>query len=148
MVLGGLANKRRLGLFGTFVLLAWMQAAIAGEWTSPEAVEGATTVSLEEAYGLFQQGVRFVDVRSERQYRQRHIEGAAHLDLNNGFTPEALEKVVAKDEPFVIYCNGIMCGRSSRACAQAVDWGFSGVRYFRGGIVDWRRAGLPVAYVE
>jgi rhodanese-related sulfurtransferase len=120
----------------------------ASDWQSPEQVPGTIAVSVEEASRLHQQGVPFVDVRSARQYRKRHITGAAHLDLKDGFTAEALQGVAGKDGPLVIYCNGVMCSRSSRACEQAVAWGFTKVHYFRGGITDWRRADLPVASAD
>jgi rhodanese-related sulfurtransferase len=146
-----LCNSRTPWLPAAVVLLwlfGWQAAGASSEWRSPEQVPGTVAVSVEEASALHQQGVPFVDVRSARQYSKRHIAGAAHLDLNNGFTAGALQQVAAKDEPLVIYCNGVMCSRSSRACEQAVGWGFTKVHYFRGGIADWRRADLPVASAD
>lgn len=131
----------------TFLVSTCLMAsvvAVAEGWRSPEDVAGATTVSAEEAHVLFNSDVPFLDVRSARQFAKRRIQGAYHLDLHNGLTEDALVKLVGKDQPFVVYCNGVNCSRSYRACAKAVEWGFAGAHYFRGGIADWRRAGLPV----
>jgi rhodanese-related sulfurtransferase len=127
------------------LLLVWggVQASDP-DYASPEQVEGAVTVEVEEARRLHAAGVAFVDVRNPRLYARRHIPGAIHLDLKDRYTPETLAAVVAKDQPFVVYCSGVRCSRSHRAAAFAVEWGYSQVRYFRGGIVDWRDAGLPM----
>lgn len=118
------------------------KAAMA-EYSSPEHVDGTTTISVQEAKALFDQGVPFVDVRNPRLFAGGHIVGAHHLDLKNGFSEEALAAVAGRDQPLVIYCSGVKCSRSYRASTKAVSWGFKQVRYFRGGIADWRDAGYP-----
>lgn len=142
MVCGGSTGAVRAGLLAGLLGAA---AAAGADWESPAAVAGATTVSPEQARALHAQGVPFVDVRSARQFGIRHIPGAHHLDLNDGFGKEALQRIAAQAQPLVIYCNGVKCSRSYNACEQAVAWGFTQVHYFRGGIAEWRRAGLPVA---
>jgi rhodanese-related sulfurtransferase len=117
-------------------------AAKAG-YISPEQVPGARTVSVDEVKELFDAGAVIVDVRSPRLYTRRHIPGAFHLDLKVVYDEESLAAVAKKDEPLIIYCSGVKCGRSSRASADAVSWGYKEVLYFRGGIVDWRDAGYP-----
>jgi rhodanese-related sulfurtransferase len=119
--------------------------AIAGEeGESPASVPGAQTVTTAEAYRLHQAGVAFVDVRNPRLYARRHIPGAHHLDLYTDFSKATLAAVVAPDQPVVLYCSGIKCARSSTAAEFAVDWGYTGVKYFREGIVGWRDAGHPM----
>ncbi len=46
--------------------------------TSPETVSGATTVSLEEAGQLFNEGVAFIDVRQPSDFDASRIPGAVH----------------------------------------------------------------------
>lgn len=113
-------------------------------YQSPEQVAGAETVDVTEAQRLHASGIVFVDVRSPRLHKRQHIPGAVHLDLNSRFTAPELAQVVGKDQPFVVYCSGETCTRSFRAVAQAVRWGYTQVKYFRGGVVDWRDAGLPL----
>lgn len=119
--------------------------AASSDYRSPESVEGAITTSLLEARALFDAGAVFVDVRNPQLYARRHIPDAFHLDLSNAFTKTALGAIAKKDQAIVIYCSGVKCGRSYHASKKALSWGFNKVHYFRGGIVEWRDAGYPLA---
>ena len=114
------------------------------EYRSPESVDGAVTISAEQAKVLYDQGVVFIDVRNPRLHARKHIPGAHHLDLKNTFSEQALAARVDRLQPVVIYCSGVKCRRSYRASGMAVSWGFEKVHYFRGGIVEWKNAGYPV----
>ena len=65
------------------------------------------------------------------------------LTVEGATTEPNLLNVAAKDKEVVIYCAGPGCKRSSKACIKAVSWGFTKVYYFRGGLPEWRAAGLP-----
>lgn len=112
-------------------------------YRSPETVDGATTVTAAEANALISDGALAIDVRNPRLHARRHIPGAHHLDLKHAYTEEALSAIASAEQPLVIYCSGVKCVRSSRASRKAVEWGFTNVYYFRGGIVEWRDAGYP-----
>lgn len=114
------------------------------EYRSPEQVEGAIHTSAQQAKVMFDQGAAFVDVRNPRLYAKKHIPGAFHLDLKNNYDEAKLDALAKKDQPIVIYCSGVKCSRSYRASEMAVSWGFTKVHYFRGGIVDWKKAGYLV----
>jgi rhodanese-related sulfurtransferase len=116
--------------------------------SSPVAVDGAVSVSVDEAARLHAADVVFVDVRNPRLYARRHIPGAVHLDLSDAFNLANLKATVSRDQPFVIYCSGVKCSRSSTAADFAIEWGFTGVHYFREGIVGWRDAGLPMVEAD
>lgn len=122
-------------------VLSFAQSDIV--YRSPESVDGATTTSVEQAKSLFDQGAKFIDVRSPRRYARKHIPGAHHLDFKDVFSEQALASMADRDEPLVIYCTGVKCSRSSRAAAMAASWGFNHVHYFRGGIAEWKNAGYP-----
>jgi rhodanese-related sulfurtransferase len=127
------------------VLVSLLLVPVAGMAAkSPMTVTGATTVTVEEAVELFDQGVVFIDVRKPTDFDAGRIPGAVHLDSTSAFNEAALEEVVAKDEPVVIYCNGDDCMRSSEASALAVSWGFTNVYYLRDGYPAWEAAGHPV----
>lgn len=116
-------------------------------WESPETVAGTETIGLDQAVELHKQGVVFVDVRSAGQFQKRHIPGAKHLYINDGFSEVNLLRYLAdKNAPFVIYCNGINCSLSSKSAERAVEWGFTQIKYFRSGIRAWRLSGNPVEY--
>lgn len=144
------SSWRRAGIRALAVALAIGASPVAGDdgEFSPETVAGAVTVSVAEAARLHADGVVFVDVRNPRLYARRHVPGAVHLDLSSDFNLANLEATVARDQPFVIYCSGVRCSRSSTAADFAVDWGFTGVHYFRDGIVGWRDAGLPMVEAD
>jgi len=132
-----------LGIFAIGIVYAE-----ESEYRSPESVDGAISTSLEQARALYDQGAVFVDVRNPRLYAKKHIPGAFHLDLKYSFDEEKLAAVATKDQPIVIYCSGVKCSRSYRASEKAVSWGYTKVHYFRGGIVDWKKAGYPVEVSE
>lgn len=111
---------------------------------SPETIDGATTISIEDAAKFFDEGVIFVDVRKPSDYEAGRVPGAVHLDVKTNFSTETLEEATAKDERVVIYCNGHSCMRSAKATALAVGWGFSQVYYMRDGFPAWDVSGLPV----
>ena len=144
-------------IFSSLALAGWMAALClaampvnAGnpDYRSPENVEGAVTIDVQRAKEMFDEGAKFIDVRSPRLYARRHIPGVHHLDLKHVFDEQSLAAVAARDEPIVIYCSGVKCSRSYRASEKAVSWGFSKVFYFRGGIADWRKAGYPLESQE
>lgn len=124
------------------IVFAFATPALAG--TSPVNVPGATTVSVDQAVEMFDNGVVFIDVRKMSDFEAGRVPGAVHLDSKSAFTEAALETEVAKDDPVVIYCNGHACMRSSKASAMAVEWGWTNVHYLRDGFPAWDAAGHPV----
>lgn len=139
--------KNSIILFLVFFAIGTVSAD-KSEYRSPEQVEGAISTSSVQAKELYDQGAVFVDVRNPRLYAKKHIPGAFHLDLKYNFDEVKLAAVAKKDRPVIIYCSGVKCSRSYRASEKAVSWGYSKVHYFRGGIVDWTKAGYPVATVQ
>ncbi len=139
-------SLRYIVLVAGLCLVPPLTAEESAKWVSPETVAGTETVDLEQAKQMHADGVVFIDVRSPRQYRKRHIDGAINLYIKDRFNQENLLKHVARDKPLVIYCNGISCSLSYRAAEKAVGWNFTQVKYFREGIFAWRRDGNPLAY--
>ena len=131
-----------LSLFAVVFALGLAGQVAAKE--SPASVAGATTVDAAKAKALFDKGVAFVDVRSDKDWDAGRIPGAAHIELKKVYNADELGKEVGKDDEVVIYCNGHSCMRSSKACEQAVGWGFGKVYYFRDGFPAWKSAGYPV----
>ncbi len=120
-----------------------------GGYISPKRISGATTIQPEKARQLWEQGITFVDPRSDTDWRVGHIPNAVHIRNDPGgepeeLSPETLAQAVGKDEPVVFYCNGPECDRSSNSTAKAVKWGWKRVYYFRGGFPAWQDANYPV----
>lgn len=118
--------------------------AQAGKKVSPTNVTGAITVDAKKAKALFDKGVIFVDVRSNKDYAAGRIPDSVHIELKKIYNKDSLGKHVKPGDAVVIYCNGHSCLRSSKAAAQAVSWGYNKVYYFRDGYPSWKSAGFPV----
>jgi len=110
---------------------------------SPTTVAGAKTINSAQAKALFDKGVLFVDVRSNKDWAAGRIPDAVHIELKKVLSEATLGKEAKKSDPVVMYCNGVSCYRSSKASAKAVGWGYTNVYYYRLGYPDWKSAGYP-----
>lgn len=117
---------------------------MAAKKVSPETVAGATTVSTAEAKRLFDQGIAFLDVRSNRDWEAGRVPGAVHIELKKKLNEESMAEQFARDQPIVIYCNSTGCTRSSKASKKAVSWGYQKIYYYRLGFPDWKRNGYAI----
>lgn len=116
---------------------SWLQAAEA-----PTEVEGAMTVSVDQARQLHELGAVFIDVRSAREWDWGHVQGAVHLELARGFVGLS-QREWPRSVPLVVYCDSDACPASAEAVRLAVDWGYQQVFYFRQGYFAWMLADLP-----
>lgn len=100
-------------------------------------------VSVGEAYDAWkaEDPPIFLDVRSETEYLQAHIEGSVHIPHTE--VARRIEELRALGEPRVI----VYCERGGRASvaeeALAGAGGFE-VQHMQGDMRGWRRADLPV----
>jgi hydroxyacylglutathione hydrolase len=98
------------------------------------------TLSVEEAAEHIQSGrALLLDVRSQSEHENEHIEGARHLFY--GTLPEHIDELSPESE-IIIHCTSGT--RSQIAASLLQSYGFSDVANMRGGIDAWRKAGLPV----
>ncbi|MDH5359118.1 MAG: rhodanese-like domain-containing protein [Gammaproteobacteria bacterium] len=132
-----------LSMMGLLLMLSSLQTMAATK-VSPETVDGATTISTAEAKRLFDQGVAFLDVRSNRDWEAGRIPGALHIELKKKLNEESMAELFARDRPIVIYCNSTGCTRSSKASEKAVSWGYKKVYYYRLGFPDWKHHGYAI----
>jgi rhodanese-related sulfurtransferase len=139
-----MVSKKHNG-FVILLLMFVLQAHAADpDYVTPMQVQGAITVSVDEAKWLYDDGAVFIDTRNPRFFARAHIPGSHHLDMKDGFTERSLAAVARKDQPIVIYSSGVQCARGYRGAVFAVSWGYEKVYYFRGGFVDWRDVDLPL----
>jgi len=124
--------------------LAFLALSHSAGKVSPMTVEGAKSVTASEAKTLFDKGVIFLDVRSDKDWNAGRIPDAIHIELKKQLNEASMGKEIKKTDPVVIYCNGASCTRSSKAAVKAVGWGYSKVYYFRDGYPAWKTAGYPV----
>lgn len=82
-----------------------------------------------------------LDVRTSREYSGGHIKNSTLLPLQE-FQRRVGELASHKNDPVFVYCR--TGNRSTVAAKILVDQGFTNVVNLRRGIVEWRKAGLPV----
>ena len=92
-------------------------------------------ISAEEAYQMMLDNDDYIllDVRTEQEFAESHIEGAIlipHTDI----TSKAAEYLPDKDALILVYCR--RGNRSATAAHTLIDIGYSNVYDF-GGIEDW-----------
>ena len=127
--------------------------AALGNWT-PSQLPGATIVTATEVVALQQKGVPIVDVRSAKEYQEKHIRGAISIPYGEkslkdvAFDPAMDEwagpQQLDKSKAAIFHCNGPECWKSYKAARVAMTKGFKSVYWFRGGYPEWDERGLPV----
>lgn len=101
-------------------------------------------ITIDDAYEIFlnNEDYLFIDVRSEDEYRNSHIEGAIHIPVLE--IEERLNEI-PDDKSIIVYCNGLGCDRSGKAALILRENGFSKVYDMVGrGIFEWEEKGYPV----
>lgn len=118
--------------------------------TGPDSGETAAdnadiiSISVEEVYEIIKNKDDYyiLDVRTEQEYYEGHIEGAALIPVQE---LESMLDKLPQDKPIIVYCRS---GNRSRTAAEIlVSNGFDMV-YDMGGINDWIEKGYPVITVE
>lgn len=106
---------------------------------SQTAAPNPPTVDVREAWSRARKGARLVDVRSEREFAQGHPKGARNV-------PPARIKAgdvgLATDDEILVIC--LSGHRSPRQARRLAAMGYANVNNVGGGLLAWKRAGLPV----
>lgn len=96
-------------------------------------------ISAAQAYEKYQQGALFVDVRSQREWRQGHIARSASIPLDE--LPNRLGELPRERDIVVVCKSGVRSKEGASILRQA---GFARVSCLNGGIQSWSAAGYPV----
>jgi rhodanese-related sulfurtransferase len=108
----------------------------AGAAAAPAHV---ATVDVKEAFSRQKRGAKLVDVRSAAEFRGSHPKGARNVP------PAAIKRdesgLGRSDEVLVICQSG---HRSPRQAKRLAGMGFTNVSNVNGGLVAWKKAGLPL----
>ena len=82
---------------------------------------------------------RLVMALGDWQYRAKHIPGSLHFAT----LQDALAELSPGDE-IVVYCSNPACPASVCAYEYLLRHGYTQVRRYAGGILDWEEAGYPL----
>jgi rhodanese-related sulfurtransferase len=98
------------------------------------------TIDVQEAFARGKRGAKLVDVRSAREYaRDGHPKGARSVP------PDLILKDqigLDRDAEILVIC--LSGHRSRRQAKHLAGMGFTNVTNVHGGLMAWKRAGLPV----
>jgi rhodanese-related sulfurtransferase len=107
-------------------------------------------VSTSELRKALATGSAFVlDARPYDEYAVSHIPGARTVPGKPGTTPAlyvadvntVLSTIADKNQPLILYCNGLNCGRSKRFADELLKAGYRNVRRYQLGAPMWRALG-------
>jgi thioredoxin 1 len=103
---------------------------------------GTIQVGSEEFHQLISEGEGvLLDVRTEREFQNGHIENAGQLNFYaRDFRQRLL--LLPKDQPVYLYCN--TGWRSNIAASFLIRNGYNRVYNLEHGIMEWEQADLPV----
>ncbi len=79
---------------------------------------------------------------SHIEFRIQHIPGSINIPANLVAKSDLMPR--DKNKRLIVYCNGVKCPYSRRAAKIAVSMGYTNVKWFRGGIGEWRKFRYPM----
>ena len=103
--------------------------------------EPIRTISRDELKSKLDRGDDFKLIMALNRWAfdAKHIPGSLHFD-----TPAELYAAVKPDDEIVVYCSNVDCLSSVALYRDLVRRGYSNVRRYSGGLVDWEDSGLPL----
>lgn len=114
------------------------------ELTAENSSQGIVVITVDQAYRIFTENkgqYLFVDVRSEQEFADGHIEGALNIPVSQ------IEDNLSlfKDKQYIIvYCNGSTCDRSGHAAKILIENKIKPVYDIGGGgIMEWMYKEYP-----
>lgn len=132
----------RLGRIGFDHVAGYLEDGMAAVQSRPDLIKQIRRVAataLAEEMGS-SASPALIDVRTDRERKERWIEGSLHIPLN-----QLLDRIeeLPQDQRLVVHCAGGY--RSSIAASIIERFGTTGVADLIGGIAAWEKSGLPVA---
>ena len=106
---------------------------------SPTPSPSSVGITPAQAYANYQQGVYFLDVRTQDEWNQFHLAGSTLIPLDQ--LPNRLSELPKEKEIVVVCLSGHRAQNGVTILQQA---GFTQVSYLSGGLQAWTAAGYPV----
>lgn len=122
---------------------------------TPATLDGATLVDAAKVKSMQEAGAVVVDTRVANEYAESHIKGAISVpykeksakDVNYDASQDSfdLSKLPSdKNAKIIMYCNAGECWKSYKASKSAIQAGYKGIHWFRGGLPEWKSKGFAV----
>jgi thioredoxin 1 len=125
-------------LFSIYVLLSSFSLAAQ----TPDSIK-FKSLSVREFYKEYLQdkNALLIDVREYADYRKSRIKNAVNIPFTEGLDNAA--DTINKEKSLFIYCYA--GGRSKKAALFFYDKGFRKLYSMKGGMMGWKREGMPVS---
>src|SRR4029453_13427537 len=103
--------------------------------------EPILTIGRDELKAKLDRGDDFklIQALNRWAFDAKHIPGSLHFD-----TPDELYKAISPTDEVVVYCSNVDCLSSVALYRDMVKRGYTNVRRYSGGLMDWEDAGLPL----
>lgn len=139
----------------SWLVAGLLQSPIVSANETPQELAGATIATADQVKRMLDSGVLVVDTRVGNEFAETRIKGALNIpykersskarDFEAALDSFNLAKLPAdKGRPIVFYCNAGECWKSYKAATVALRAGYKQVYWFRGGLPEWQKKGLPV----
>ena len=104
-------------------------------------LEPIRTIGRDELKAKLDRGddFRLIMALNRWAFDAKHIPGSIHFD-----TADDLFAVIHPADEVVVYCSHVDCLSSVALYRDLVHRGYSNVRRYAGGLLDWEDAGLPL----
>jgi rhodanese-related sulfurtransferase len=99
------------------------------------------TVDREELRAGLARGDQFKLVMAAHDwaFAAKHIPGSVHFHNNKDMLAG-----LGKDDDVIVYCSNVDCLASLATIKTLLENGYTHVRHYPGGLIDWEGAGLPL----
>jgi rhodanese-related sulfurtransferase len=122
---------------------------------TPRTLPGATVVDAKTVAQLMQRGTAYVDTRTDVEFKAGRVPDSKLVPYVEKSAKEAdydakqdqfdLSQLPQNKQTELIFgCNGAECWKSFKASHAAIQAGYTKVYWFRGGLPEWRSAGLVI----
>lgn len=127
----------QIGIVAIVAVLVFLIASLGGEQSNNTGSLPAS-VSVDEAYKLYQEGTFVLDVRTQEEWNEFHAPNTTLIPLD-----ELASRVneLPKDQPIVVVCRS--GNRSQTGRDILLQAGFNATS-MNGGLNAWRDSGHPV----
>lgn len=104
---------------------------------------GLTDISDTELQNLADlEGVAFVDARDDFEFSMGHIPKAINIPTTaDGEELDNLVAALSGNSTIIVYCDGVICGKSRVVGQKLLDHGLKNVRVYPGGVEGWLNIG-------
>jgi len=101
-------------------------------------------ISLHQSLARSPRAALFIDARAPKYFEEGHIPGAANYQLYDFRQKDTPRASIETFDELIVYGDNPGSPEAEGLTKRLMAIGYSEVRLFAGGLMEWRAAGLPV----